>query len=155
MIIWEYDRKTDICTSIRESLFFDHNTTLKDIYETVAPEHQKMYLKAYDDILNKRSELMNIQFRVKELNGPYRWVRLIAKVSKYDKDGNVHKLIGTREDITEEIEREQRLRNYIQRSELAIQAANIIQWDLDIKTQEYTRLYPDPVSYTHLRAHET
>ncbi|GGK12483.1 MULTISPECIES: PAS domain-containing sensor histidine kinase [Parabacteroides] len=146
MIIWEYDRKTDICTSIRESLFFDHNTTLKDIYETVAPEHQKMYLKAYDDILNKRSELMNIQFRVKELNGPYRWVRLIAKVSKYDKDGNVHKLIGTREDITEEIEREQRLRNYIQRSELAIQAANIIQWDLDIKTQEYTRLYPDPVA---------
>nr|WP_129730572.1 PAS domain-containing sensor histidine kinase [Parabacteroides goldsteinii] len=146
MIIWEYDYKTDICTSGRESLFFDSNTTLKDIYKTVAPEHQEMYLKAYDEILNKRSDLMNIQFRVKGLDGLYRWVRLIAKVSKYDKEGNVHKLIGTREDITEEVEREQRFRNYIQRSELAIQAANIIQWDLDIKTQEYTRLYPDPIN---------
>lgn len=146
MIIWEYDNQTGIFSSAGESVFFNQDTTTRDIYKAIAPEHQETYLKAFDDILNKRSEFLNIQFCIKDLNSSYRWVRLIAKVSKYDKNGNVHKLIGTREDITEEIEREQKLRNYIQRSELAIQAANIIQWDLDIKTQEYTRLYPDPVA---------
>lgn len=145
MIIWEYDNQTGIFSSAGESVFFNQDTTIKDIYKAIAPEHQETYLKAFDDILNKRSELLNIQFCIKGLDCSYRWVRLIAKVSKYDKNGNVLKLIGTREEITEEIEREQRFRNYIQRSDLAIQAANIIQWDLDIKTQEYTRIYPDPV----------
>lgn len=145
MIIWEYDHKTGISTSAGESMFFDKDIKLKDSYKIIAPEHRLMYQKAFDNILNKRSDQMNIKFRVKTLDNSYRWVRLIAKVSNYDKEGNVAKLIGTREDITEEVEREQRFRNYIQRSELAIQAANIIQWDFDVDTQEYTRLYPDPI----------
>lgn len=144
MIIWEYDNTTGVSTSVDESLFFTRDIKLEDSYKIIAPEHQAMFRKAFDDILNKRAEIFNIKFRVKTLDESFRWVRLIAKVSKYDKDGNVAKLIGTREDITEEVEREQRFRNYIQRSELAIQAASIIQWDLDIRTQEYTRLYPDP-----------
>ena len=145
MIIWEYDHKTGISTSAGESMFFDKDIKLKDSYKIIAPEHRLMYQKAFDNILNKRSDQMNIKFRVKTLDNSYRWVRLIAKVSNYDKEGNVAKLIGTREDITEEVEREQRFKNYIQRSELAIQAANIIQWDFDVDTQEYTRLYPDPI----------
>ena len=145
MIIWEYDHKTGISTSAGESMFFDKDIKLKDSYKIIAPEHRLMYQKAFDNILNKRSDQMNIKFRVKTLDNSYRWVRLIAKVSNYDKEGNVAKLIGTREDITEEVEREQRFRNYIQRSELAIQAANIIQWDFNVDTQEYTRLYPDPI----------
>lgn len=144
MIIWEYDHKTGVSTSFGESLFFNHDIRLEDSYKIIAPEHQELYKNAFKDILNKRSDLMNIQFRVKTLNDSYRWVRLIAKVSKYDEDGNVIKLIGTREDITEEVEREQSLRNYIRRSELAIKSANIIQWDFNLETHEYTRLYPDP-----------
>lgn len=145
MIIWEYDHQTGVSTSAGESMFFNRDIKLKDSYKIIAPEHRLMYQKAFDNILNKRSDLMNIKFRVKTLDDSYRWVRLTAKVSKYDKEGNVAKLIGTREDITEEVEREQRFRNYIQRSELAIQAANIIQWDFNVDTQEYTRLYPDPI----------
>lgn len=144
MIIWEYDHKTGVSTSFGESLFFNHDIKLEDSYKIIAPEHQELYKNAFKDILDKRSDLMNIQFRVKTLNDSYRWVRLIAKVSKYDEDGNVIKLIGTREDITEEVEREQSLRNYIRRSELAIKSANIIQWDFNLETREYTRLYPDP-----------
>lgn len=144
MITWEFDCETQTFTSIKESVFFEQDISLAYIWSKIAPEHQETYRKAFEAIFNKQSEFLNIEVRVKSLDDTYRWVRLIAKVSKYDKDGNVAKLIGTREDITEEIEREQRFRNYIQRSELAIQAANIIQWDLDIKSQQYTRLYPGP-----------
>lgn len=144
MITWEFDCETNIFTSTKEAIFFEQDTSQDYIQNKIAPEHQDMYRNAFNAIVNKQTEFLNIEIRIKGLNDSYRWVRLIAKVSKYDKDGNVVKLIGTREDITEEIEREQRFRNYIQRSELAIQAANIIQWDLDIKTQQYTRLYPDP-----------
>ena len=85
MIIWEYDNQTGIFSSAGESVFFNQDTTIKDIYKAIAPEHQETYLKAFDDILNKRSELLNIQFCINGLDCSYRWVRLIAKVSKYDK----------------------------------------------------------------------
>lgn len=144
MIIWEYDRQTEILTSDKEQLFFIHDIKWSDCYKIIAPEHQETYKKAFDDLLNKHSDLMNIKVRVKTFDNTYRWVQLIAIVSKYDREGNVEKLIGTRADITEEMEREQSLRNYIRRSELAIESANIIQWDFDIETLEYTRLFPDP-----------
>lgn len=56
MIIWEYDNQTGIFSSSGESVFFNQDTTTRDIYKAIAPEHQETYLKAFDDILNKRSE---------------------------------------------------------------------------------------------------
>lgn len=144
MLIWEYDRKTDILTSDKENLFFRRYVKWTDCYQIIAPEHKETYKKAFDDLLNKRTSLMNIKIRVQTPGYTYRWIQLIAIVSKYDREGNVEKLIGTRADITEEREREQSLRNYIRRSELAIQSANIIQWDFDMETLEYTRIYPNP-----------
>lgn len=146
MIIWEYDRETETLTSDKEQLFFMRDVKWADCYKIIAAEHQETYKKAFDDLLNKRSDLMNIKIRSKTFDNTYRWVQLIAIVSKYDREGNVEKLIGTRADITEEMEREQSLRNYIRRSELAIESANIIQWDFDIETLEYTRLFPDPAA---------
>lgn len=85
MIIWEYDNQTGIFSSAGESIFFNQDTTIRDLYKAIAPEHKELYLKTFDDILNKRSEFLNIQFCIKSLDSSYRWVRLIAKVSKYDK----------------------------------------------------------------------
>lgn len=99
----------------------------------------------FTDIVNEKHKQSTEQFRLLTPEGQIRWYEIYS-MGIHGEDGKIDRLIGTREDITEEIEREQRLRNYIQRSELAIQVANIIQWDLDIKTQEYTRLYPDPVA---------
>lgn len=144
MLIWEFDCKKRAFTSVQETLFFNHSSHFDNVLDATLPEHQDKFRQAFNDIIHKHTDLMNAQFMIKSIDNTYRWVRLIAKVAEYDNEGNVLKLIGTREDITEEVEREQRLRNYIQRSELAIQSANIIQWDLNIETQEYTRLYPDP-----------
>lgn len=144
MIIWEYDCMKQLFISAKESVFFDQYSHYDNIVEMTIPEHRERFNKAFSDIINKHTDLMNARFVIRGKDNSCRWVRLIAKVAEYNNEGNVLRLIGTREDITEEVEREQRLRNYIQRSELAIQAANIIQWDLDVERHEYTRLYPDP-----------
>lgn len=41
-------------------------------------------------------------------------------------------------------EREEALRKYIRRAELAIQSAHIVQWDYDVKTRKFSRLFVDP-----------
>ena len=60
-----------------------------------------------------------------------------------DENGKVRRLIGTQKDITAQAKREMALRKYIQRSELAIRSANIIQWDYDVATRKFTRLFVD------------
>lgn len=144
MISWEYDVKSGITTSTGESIFFDQKIALKDSFQLVAPEFREMYKTAFSNILNKVTDYLNIAFRVVTLDNDYRWVRLVARVSEYDQDGNVAKLIGTREEITEQMRREQALKNYIQRFDLAIQSSNIIQWDYNLETKMYTRLFSDP-----------
>ena len=145
IISWEYDYATKIISASKNFSSARNFMSLEESLKLIVPEYRDTYLTAYEDLTNKRKDLIDITFRTKTYNDSYQWVRLIAKVSQYDENGNVTKLIGTREDITDKIEREERFRHYIRRSELAIQAANIIQWDLAVQTNEYTRLYPDPV----------
>lgn len=144
MVSWEYDVQTGLTTSSGESMFFDQQIALKDSYRIVAPEFREMYKKAFNHILEKVTDNLNIAFRVVTLDNDYRWVRLVARVSAYDKEGNVSKLIGTREDITEQMKREQSFKNYIRRFDLAIQSSNIIQWDYNMQSKMFTRLYSDP-----------
>lgn len=144
MVSWEYDVQTGLTTSSGESMFFDQQIVLKDSYRIVAPEFREMYQEAFNNILEKVSDKLDIACRVVTRDNDYRWVRLVARVSAYDKDGNVSKLIGTREDITEQMKREQSFKNYIRRFDLAIQSSNIIQWDYDMQSKMFTRLYSDP-----------
>lgn len=144
MVSWEYDVQTGLTTSSGESMFFDQQIVLKDSYRIVAPEFREMYQEAFNNILEKVSDKLDIVCRVVTRDNDYRWVRLVARVSAYDKDGNVSKLIGTREDITEQMKREQSFKNYIRRFDLAIQSSNIIQWDYDMQSKMFTRLYSDP-----------
>lgn len=144
MITWEYDILTGFITSSGESMFFDQRSSLKECIDIVAPEHKELYQKAFSDVISKTSATMNIQLRVNEKNNTYRWVHLIARPSKYDKYGNVVRLIGTREDITTQMIHEQSMKDYIQRFDLAIQSSGIIQWDYNMQTKQYTRLYSNP-----------
>lgn len=144
MITWEHDVATGITTSSGESVFFEKYTSLQECTDLMAPEHRDLYIHAFHDVINKVSGIMNIKVRVVTMNNKYRWVHLIARPSKVDKFGNVLRLIGTREDITEQMKHEQSLKDYIQRFDLAIQSSGIIQWDYDMQTKAYTRLYSNP-----------
>lgn len=144
MISWELDVKTGIIMSSHESMFFDRQITLEDSLQIVAPEYRGIYKQAFEDIVDKKTDSLNISFRIASVNNDYRWVRLIARISECDLQGNVAKLIGTRQDITKQMRHEQSLRNYIRRFDLAIQSSHIIQWDYNLQTKMYTRLFSDP-----------
>lgn len=144
MISWEYDVQTGRVTSSGEGIFFDREIAWEDTYQLIAPEFREMYRKAFRDILEQTTDSFHIACRILSLDNDYRWVRLVARVSAYDKDGKVARLIGTREDITKRMKREQSLKDYIRRFDLAIQSSNIIQWDYDMPSRMFTRLYSDP-----------
>lgn len=144
MITWEYDVKTGITTSSGESVFFDKTSSINECVSIMAPECKELYKNSISDVISRKSEIMNIKVRVIAKSNDYRWVRLIARPSRIDKSGHVIKLIGTREDITEQMNNEQILKDYIQRFDLAIQSSGIIQWDYNLQTKTYTRLYSDP-----------
>ncbi|MEG2066447.1 MAG: PAS domain-containing protein [Tannerellaceae bacterium] len=143
MITWEYDAVKDKITSPDEAIFFTHSIQMEDCINIMMPKCREIFRKALRDVLEGTLDIMNIKIHVKDLNGTFRWVRLIAKASRIDENGQSLMLIGAREEITAEVEREHKLLNYIRRSDLVIQCSNIIQWDYDKRTNAFSRLYTD------------
>lgn len=116
---------------------------LADVTRQLVPADQERHRRLVSDIVEEKCEKKVDCFQLITPEGKSRWYEIYA-MGVRDENGKITRLIGTQKDITDRIEHEQRLKNYIRRTELAIQSAHIIQWDFDMRTNEYTRLYPDP-----------
>lgn len=145
LAVWTYSPDTDRINACNENAIFQSNMKLGEIVNYFVPEDRNKILKFIDNIVNGLREQSCKQFRMIASDNQIHWHKFYAKGIRGE-NGKIKQLIGTREDVTAEVEREQRFKNYIQRSELAIKAANIIQWDFHVKTHHYTRLYPDPMN---------
>lgn len=116
---------------------------LADVTRQLVPEDQERHRRLVSDIVEEKYDKKVECFQLVTPEGKSCWYEIYAMGVK-DRSGKVTRLIGTQKDITERVEREQKLKNYIRRTDLAIQSAHIIQWDLDMQTHTYTRLYSDP-----------
>ena len=116
---------------------------LADVTRQLVPADQERHRRLVSDIVEEKCEKKVDCFQLITPEGKSRWYEIYA-MGVRDENGKINRLIGTQKDITDRVEQEQKLRNYIRRTDLAIQSAHIIQWDFDMQTHAYTRLYPDP-----------
>lgn len=143
MTVWSYLPQEDRFDLLNTNLFSKPIKTLQDLRDQLIPEDQEKHRQLETDILNATKEKTSGIYRVVSSEGEITWYEVFVMGIK-GKDGKVCRFIGTQKDITAKAERDQALRKYIQRSELAIRSANIIQWDYNVKTREFTRLNIDP-----------
>lgn len=118
---------------------------LADVTRQLVPEDQERHRRLVWDIVEEKCDKKVECFQLITPEGKSCWYEIYA-MGVRDKSGKITRLIGTQKDITEQVEREQKLKNYIRRTDLAIQSAHIIQWDFDVQTHVYSRLYSDPAN---------
>lgn len=141
--VWSYLPEEDGFDLADESTVPQPGMKLYDVTKQLVPEDQERHRRLVWDIVEGKWDRKVETFRLITPDGKIRWYEIYALGVK-DDDGKVRRLIGTQKDVTQQAKRDQALRKYIQRSELAIHSANIIQWDYDLKKREFTRLFVDP-----------
>ena len=141
--VWSYLPEEDGFDLADESTVPQPGMKLHDVTKQLVPEDQEKHRRLVWDIVEGKCDKKVDTFRLVTPDGNIRWYEIYALGVK-DENGTVKRLIGTQKDITAQAEREQALHKYLQRSELAIRSANIIQWDYDVVTRKFTRLFIDP-----------
>lgn len=106
----------------------------------IHPDDLKIFRAAFVDHFKGRTEKLVVDYRIKDKNGDYLWVRDKA-VAMRREDGWVESVSGTIEEVTELKEAEMALRESEARATLALLASNsrIWQWDIEAGTAFRTR----------------
>ena len=97
-------------------------------------------------------DLITVQ-RVRRRDGVYRTFSVHA-VPVTDERGEIVEWVGSHTDITEQRDAEQRVRDSLQRLELALDAASVGMWDWDLDTGRMTWTRADPPHHRHQRAEQ-
>ena len=67
----------------------------------VHPDDLEAAAKSYTEILQGKTSVIEIEYRLKTRNGDYRWIRDYGKIIEYDSQGLPRRLSGIHQDITE------------------------------------------------------
>jgi signal transduction histidine kinase len=68
---------------------------------TCHPDDSGLVLSTLSDYLIADQPMFNIEFRMRSIEGPWKWILLRGKLVKRDQDGNPLQVIGTLTDISE------------------------------------------------------
>ena len=86
-------------------------TTSQDEWETrIHPDDKASVIKELDDNYKGKTDIFEIEYRLRKKNGDYVWILGRGKVVKRDENGNPLRMIGTNIDITDRKRTEQALR---------------------------------------------
>lgn len=143
MLVWSYLPDVDEFDLLDKRIFSRPVMRLKDVTDQLVKEDQDRHRHLVASLVEGLCEKASETLRVVNAEGRIQWYEIYAMGVK-DKNSTIVRIIGTQKNITAQAEREMALRKYIQRAELAISSANIIQWDYDVPTRQFSRLSVDP-----------
>lgn len=98
---WDYDVEKQIFSSPNPTSYMYHGIPKADFMASIYAEDIPVFTKALDDVVNERTETVNIQIRVFLPVKGLRWVDIHAVVFEKNEQGQVVLLTGLRKDITE------------------------------------------------------
>ena len=80
---------------------------IKKWAEMLHPDDKSLALKRLVDIIKEKKETYRSEYRLRQKDGNYRWIRSRAIVTEKDENGVPVKMVGTHQDITQEMELKQ------------------------------------------------
>lgn len=86
---------------------FDH---YEDYTERLHPEDHERTMQAMRDHLEGRVEKYDVEYRIRDESGGYRWFHDVGGITERDDDGSPSKVTGVVVDVTRRKETEERLR---------------------------------------------
>lgn len=113
--IWDFDATTNTVNFSEESsriLGFqisELNKHPESWNDLVHPDDKDKYLSDFEDHLLGKANLYENVSRIKHKSGAYRWVLDKGKIIERTKDGQAKRVIGVHVDITDTIEKEEKI----------------------------------------------
>jgi PAS domain S-box-containing protein len=100
--------------------------------ELVHPEDRPALETAWRDILEGRTAICEVEYRVRSKAGAWVWMHSCGSVVERDAAGRPVRVVGTLMDVTERRQVEDALRQANTRLDVAMQAANQSPWEVDL-----------------------
>lgn len=121
-----YDPKTfqESAMAWRERLHPDDRDSVNQIYEAYVAGDRKDY---------------RAEFRLWTASGDWKWILSLGKMVAWDRDGKPLRMLGTHTDISDRKRAEQELQSVYDSLNLALAAAEMGTWDLDLMTDTARR----------------
>lgn len=138
---WHYDMEKERFFTLYGNTHSDEAKTIEDILELLHPEDREKYNKMISDMLTGKFDKRKYVFRF-QAKESYRWIESYVITTRSKEDGEVYQIIGTERDITEEIEKQRELVEANSKLELAFSSAEIMPWEIDMKTKVFSSINP-------------
>ncbi|WP_251951849.1 PAS domain S-box protein [Salinibacter ruber] len=122
--------------------------SLEEAFEAFAPEERPVIRKAFQRCVEEE-KAYDLEVSIDTEKGNRRWVRAVgAPVQK--EGGEVVKVAGALQDITERKEAERELRKSRERLQMAVEGGGIGTWDWDLETGEviFNRQWAEMLGYS-------
>lgn len=130
----------------------DAPSSFADFLKTVHPKDREKILET-DRKLGSINAPVEVEFRIMRTDGEVRFVRSIVKAIRNDR-GDMVRLAGATQDITEQAEGRELLRGSEERLKNAERLAHLGHWNWDLKSnkafcsEECCRIFGQPLGYT-------
>lgn len=123
--IWEYNRKLKIFNindTLKNMFRLDSNIISLNKWLTLIHEDdwKKIEIDLKNSIKNKSNTLLSHTYRLKVGDEEYIWVNSLGRIIKYDKDGKPSKSLGIIQNITNQVEAEEKLKEYNKKLEIEV-----------------------------------
>lgn len=118
----------DPCEGARHSLRWS---------EDVHPDDDVLFGKMYEAVIEGRSDIYEAEYRMRTRAGNWRWILSRGRATARDNAGRAIGLAGVTIDIDARKRAELALRESEERYELAVNAAQLPVWELDVRTDAF------------------
>ncbi|WP_146032016.1 PAS domain S-box protein [Salinibacter ruber] len=150
---WEVDLRTEKVHRSEEArriheIGAETDQSLEEAFEAFAPEGRPMIQEAFQRCVEEE-KTYDLEVSIDTEKGNRRWVRAVgAPVQK--EGGEVVKVAGALQDITERKEAERELRKSRERLQMAVEGGDIGTWDWDLETGEviFNRQWAEMLGYS-------
>lgn len=118
--LWEYDAEKDqvlFSNGSKKILGINDDSfgqNPNDWNDRVHKDDRKKYYSDFKDHVTNQTDMYENEHRIRCENGNYKWIRDRGKVIEWTSKGTPKRIIGTHTDITERIEKEKTLEDYLQ-----------------------------------------
>ncbi len=144
---WIYDVKSFSFSALNGSPISKDGLSMDQLLRLIHPDEREELIQVLSKLTSGELEKFKLILRIL-VNQSYEWFEIYSIGMRSGKDGKVYQVIGTERNITEDIRKQKSLEEAQSKLELSFNAAQIVPWEIDVKSRCFVSLGNDSLEST-------